>query len=126
MECEYSDVGIDLKLLPDNMPFEDNPSSLLFDLSDKEMYNPYQFSNSALQQSKVNPILDETDPDPTVVLQRKFRAHELEGMGLQQHLASENTGEEDRDALPVAGPAAKQSDMEDDQFQRYRVRLNGL
>ncbi len=124
---ESSDVGIDLKLLPSlDMSPKGKPSSVMYEMPDKEMYKASQFSNSALQNSKSCSVWIESDPDCTVVLQRKYRADEIEEIDIQQYLASDREGEEDRDALPVAGPAADQPDMKGGQLQAYRRRLKGL
>ncbi len=111
---------MDLKLfLPLDTSPVDKRSSVAYDMPDKEMYNPSQFSNSVFQQSKANLIWDATDPNQCTM----YNADQLEEINLKQYLASDSEGEVDSDVIPVAGPAANQLDSA---FQPYRGRLKGL
>ncbi len=125
MESDSSDVEIDIKLLlPLDVSPDDKPSSatVVYAMSDKDIYNPSQGSKSVLQKSQASSIWDVTDPNCTVVLQRKYTSDQPEEMNLKQYLASDSEGEEDSDGIPVAGPMASQPDSA---FQPYRGRLKG-
>ncbi|XP_058119608.1 ESF1 homolog [Anopheles ziemanni] len=63
VEYESTANKIDLRFIPDDMEFNDEPKDLCSELPDMSKYVPRIFTTSALTQAKVELTWDENDPD---------------------------------------------------------------
>lgn len=70
MEYESSATKLDLRFIPDNMTFDDDPKEQCDKLPELNRYQPRFFTTTALQQAKVDLTWDETDPDRIEITQK--------------------------------------------------------
>jgi hypothetical protein len=87
VEFESSGNFLDLRYIPADMEFTDQPS----DVTNEEPlhYTPSDFITDALQHSKVKLTWDAQDPERTRFTQRQFSKKELEDMDFKAYLASD-------------------------------------
>ena len=93
IEYETSAVRLDLRFIPDSMIF-DSPHDQCTQLSDKLVYKPIRFHNTALTQTKVRCTWDETPIERRrLTKKRKYTVEELDQVNLDAYLASESDEE---------------------------------
>lgn len=63
MEYESSATKMDLRFIPEDMTFDDQPKEICNELPVLEKYQPRFFTTTALQQAKVDLTWDETNPN---------------------------------------------------------------
>lgn len=63
LEYESSASKMDMRFVPDDMTFDDEPTEICTDLPDLSKYKPRLFTTTALQQAKVELTWDELDVD---------------------------------------------------------------
>ncbi|CAH1997899.1 unnamed protein product [Acanthoscelides obtectus] len=90
MEYESSAIKLDLRFIPDDMEFEDEPKEICDRLPELNRYQPRFFTNTALQQAKVNLTWDETNPDRIEVVEKisSGKIDDISEVDLQNYLAS--------------------------------------
>lgn len=95
MEYESSAVKLDLRFIPDDMDFNEEPKDFCDKLPEISKYQPRFFTTTALQQAKVNLTWDETDPDRLEFTQKvnSGKVDDISEADLQNYLAS-SSGEE--------------------------------
>ncbi|AET39801.1 pre-rRNA-processing protein ESF1 Ecym_4790 [Eremothecium cymbalariae DBVPG len=91
-EFESTANMFDLRYVPDNMKFEDDPRDQC--VSVPKDYKPTQFSTSALQHSQVKLTWDETPADRVEISKRAFNQKEIEEMDFKAYLASDSDSSE--------------------------------
>ncbi|XP_061168989.1 ESF1 homolog [Saccostrea echinata] len=131
MEYESSSTKLDLRFIPDDMEFTEEPKSVCTEMP--AAYNPSLFVSTALAQSKVNLTWDETDQDRIKVTmmnssQRK-KTDDVNEEDFQAYLASSSEEEEDKDDdHPVVDEDDNdnEDDNEESQIQKYRSLLQSL
>ncbi|XP_028133942.2 ESF1 homolog [Diabrotica virgifera virgifera] len=98
MEYESSAIKMDLRFVPENMEFDDEPKEYCDKLPEVNKYQPRFFTTTALQQAKVDLTWDETDPNRIEVTEKlsSGKLDDLSQKDLQNYLAS-SSGEEDSD-----------------------------
>ncbi|XP_046981717.1 ESF1 homolog [Schistocerca americana] len=100
LEYESSATKLDLRFVPDDMTFDQEPRDSCDSLPEPGKYAPKLFTNTALQQAKVELTWDETDPqrvDITRKLQTVKNIDEIDDADLRAYLASSGSDEEERD-----------------------------
>lgn len=95
MEFESSGCILDLRFIPDDMTFTQEPVSVATSISNPEVYKPTSFVTSALNQIKVDLTWDETDPRRKEVLEKAFTDPESIEKDLKEYLASPSESEEE-------------------------------
>lgn len=96
MEYESSATKIDLRFIPDDMDFNDEPKEICDKLPEVNKYQPRFFTTTALQQAKVDLTWDETNPE-RLEMAEKLKNGKVDGISdadLQNYLAS-SSGEEE-------------------------------
>ncbi|KAI1896880.1 hypothetical protein AGOR_G00099400 [Albula goreensis] len=132
-EYESSSSMIDLRFIPDDVTFDEEPKDVAADV-DLASYTPKFFTSTATATSKVEVTWDETDHERVTVLSKKFKKDEILDMDFQAYLASsseeEEEGEEEEelaaekvDVMKV-GKKSKKSDAK--QINKYRDLLKGI
>ncbi|XP_028675978.1 ESF1 homolog isoform X3 [Erpetoichthys calabaricus] len=91
-EYESSCSVMDLRFIPDDVTFDDEPKDVAADV-DLAAYTPKYFSSSATATSKVELTWDETDHDRVTLLNRKFKKDEILSMDFNAYLASSSEDE---------------------------------
>ncbi|KAJ3411749.1 pre-rRNA-processing protein esf1 [Chytridiales sp. JEL 0842] len=88
IEFEKSANTFDLRYIPEDMVFEDEPVDVAEQLP--ATYTPADFATPALQHSKVKLTWDQDDPDRFKVTRRKFTKDDLKEMDFKAYLASDS------------------------------------
>lgn len=123
-EYESSGTCLDLRFIPDDMTFDDEPSSQADCLPDPSSYTPLNFVTTALQSVKVELTWDEDNPRRSQAIQRAFQEDtDAIADDLKVYLASSSSEDED-DTKTNDGAGKKQS--AEAQIQKYRDLLKSL
>ncbi|XP_077102191.1 ESF1 homolog [Siphateles boraxobius] len=96
LEYESSCSMIDLRFIPDDVTFDDEPKDRATDV-DYGSYKPKLFTSAATTTAKVELTWDETDHDRVTALCRKFNKDELLDMDFKAYLASSSEEEEEEE-----------------------------
>ncbi|KAI8377558.1 uncharacterized protein BYT42DRAFT_570712 [Radiomyces spectabilis] len=99
-EYESSANFFDLRYIPDDMEFDDEPKESCTHAP--EDHKPANFSTEALQHTRVKLTWDQDDPDRIQLMRREFTTDDLKDLDFEAYLASssdEEEEEEDVDAL---------------------------
>ncbi|XP_058799477.1 ESF1 homolog [Phymastichus coffea] len=93
LEYESSSTKLDLRFIPDNMTFDQEPKEFCDKLPDLTKYQPRMFTTTALQQVKVDLTWDETDTGRQEIIKKinSNNLNELEDDDIQAYLADELT-----------------------------------
>lgn len=101
MEYESSATKIDLRFIPDDMTFDDEPKESCEKLPEVNKYQPRFFTTTALQQAKVDLTWDETNPDRVELAQKLStgKVDDVTDADLEAYLAlsSEEESEEENE-----------------------------
>ncbi|XP_056312506.1 ESF1 homolog [Danio aesculapii] len=134
IEYETSCSMIDLRFIPDDVTFEDEPKDRATDV-DYGSYKPKLFTSTATTTSKVELTWDETDHDRVSALCRKFNKDELLDMDFKAYLASsseeeEDEGEQTEAVKPVESLAEEKTASKEKkgsgQIDKYRELLKSI
>lgn len=104
LEYESTANRLDLRFIPDDMEFDDEPKDSCSELPDLSKYEPRIFFTTALQQAKVELTWDETDIGRKEITEKLFsdKQNEVTDQDLRKFVAfsseSENEPESDENA----------------------------
>lgn len=105
IEYESSATRLDLRFVPDDTEFDQEPKEVCDKLPDLTKYKPHLFTTTALQQAKVNLTWDETDPRRSELV-NKLKTNpktEINDNDLQKYVAfsseDENSDDESNKSL---------------------------
>ncbi|XP_045078095.1 ESF1 homolog [Coregonus clupeaformis] len=139
-EYESSCSILDLRFVPDDVTFDEEPKDLATDV-DLSAYTPKLFTSTAAATSKVEVTWDETDHERVTAMNRKFNKDELLQMDFNAYLASSSddedgvemeTVQEKEEELPeVKQPgeekkARKGKQSSGKQIEKYREMLKSI
>ena len=97
-EYENSSSALDVRFIPDDMEFDDEPSSSCTTHPDFATYKAPNFVTTALQQSKVQMTWDETDPTRRQKMDEAFNSKSEQALDdLEAFLASSEDEESEED-----------------------------
>ncbi|CAO2578582.1 ESF1 homolog [Lemmus lemmus] len=129
LEFESSCSFIDLRFIPDDITFDDEPKDVASEV-DLTAYKPKYFTSAAMGTSTVEITWDETDHERITTLNRKFKKEELLDMDFQAYLASSSEEEEEEEApqgedgVSVEdGKTKKYQKDDEEQIAKYRQLL---
>ncbi|XP_071996544.1 ESF1 homolog [Engystomops pustulosus] len=136
LEFETSCSFVDLRFIPDDIQFDDEPKDSAVDV-DLSAYQPKYFTAAAMVTAKVDVSWDATDPDRISTLRKNFKKDELLDMDFQAYLASSSEEEEEEEeaaeaeqevgsAKPGDKKSKKSSKDDEEQIERYRQLLKGI
>ncbi|KAM9155475.1 ESF1 homolog [Pangshura tecta] len=131
LEFESSCSFVDLRFIPDDITFDDEPKDIASEV-DGAAYKPKYFTSAAMGTSTVDITWDETDHERTTLLQRNFKKDELLDMDFQAYLASSSEEEEDEQqggdvTHDTEDDKPKKSQKDDEeQIARYRELLQSI
>ena len=122
LEYESSASTIDVRMIPEDVTFDDKPSNVCTVMPDPVTYMAPQFVTSALQQSKVSLTWDETDPRRQEKMANAFK-HAKEGKDdrLADLIASSESeySEEEKDDLKFDAD-------ENNKISKYKALLKSI
>ncbi|KAG5680550.1 hypothetical protein PVAND_010051 [Polypedilum vanderplanki] len=102
LEYESTSNRLDLRFIPDDMEFDDEPKDVCLELPELSKYEPRIFFTSALQHAKVELTWDETDISRKEVSEKLFseKSKEISDRDLRKYVAfsSESENEEESEA----------------------------
>lgn len=127
MEYELSATRFDLRFIPQDMKFTENPTEVCVTPPDPNKYQPKIFQTSALQQQKVELTWDETDPNKLKAMRRAFEVEaedEMEKVG-RELIASASEDDDDEDNEVVGSGSDDEGDIVNDKdtISKYRSML---
>ncbi|XP_059117500.1 ESF1 homolog [Peromyscus eremicus] len=129
LEFESSCSFIDLRFIPDDITFDDEPKEVASEV-DLTAYKPKYFTSAAMGTSTVEITWDETDHERITTLNRKFKKEELLDMDFQAYLASSSEDEEEEEEAPQDGVSVgedgktkKNQKDDEEQIAKYRQLL---
>ncbi|XP_032207323.1 ESF1 homolog [Mustela erminea] len=131
LEFESSCSFIDLRFIPDDTTFDDEPKDVASEV-DLTAYKPKYFTSAAMGTSTVEITWDETDHERITTLNRKFKKEELLDMDFQAYLASSSEDEEeieeelqgdDKVSVEEEGKTKKSQMDDEEQIAKYRQLL---
>ncbi|XDA82066.1 hypothetical protein R6Z07F_011987 [Ovis aries] len=130
LEFESSCSFVDLRFIPDDITFDDEPKDVASEV-DLTAYKPKYFTSAAMGTSTVEITWDETDHERITTLNRKFKKEELLDMDFQAYLASSSEDEEEieepqgDDGVSVEEDEKTKKSQKDDEEQiaKYRQLL---
>nr|XP_010977428.1 ESF1 homolog [Camelus dromedarius] len=131
LEFESSCSFVDLRFIPDDITFDDEPKDVASEV-DLTAYKPKYFTSAAMGTSTVEITWDETDHDRITTLNRKFKKEELLDMDFQAYLASSSEDEEeieeelqgdDEISVEEDGKTKRSQKDDEEQIAKYRQLL---
>lgn len=129
LEYESSATTLDIRFVPEEMEFEDEPVQICTCLPDLSSYKAPLFITTALQQSKVRLTWDETDPKRKEKMEKAFLSKDESAMkDLEAYLASSGNetseSEEEDDDEDTYARGEKSSTV--DKVEKYRQLLASI
>ena len=120
-EYELSGTRFDLRFIPEDMTFDEEPKEFCNKVPDVEKYKPKFFETSALSKGKVDLTWDEQDPQRLAAMQKAFEDDEDNEEQLKQYLASSDDEDESKEKL-----GSEESDADDEEAAaKYKALLLG-
>lgn len=127
MEYESSSTKIDLRFIPEEMTFDDDPKEESNILPESGKYKPRFFTTTALQQAKVDLTWDETNPERTEVAQ-KFSSGKIDDISeadLQTYLAC-SSSEDEEDEPNDKDSEEEEEEKEGNPIDKYKALLQQI
>jgi NUC153 domain len=102
LEYESTANRLDLRFIPDDMEFDDEPKDVCTEIPDRSRYQPRIFFTTALQQAKVELTWDETDVGRKEITDKLFtdKKNEITDHDLRKFVACSSSEGEDSDDAP--------------------------
>ncbi|XP_037024608.1 ESF1 homolog [Bradysia coprophila] len=132
LEYESTATKLDLRFIPDEMTFDDEPKDVCTELPDMSKYTPRLFTTTALQQAKVVLTWDENNVERKE-LNEKLVSGKLDGVGdqeLRKYVAysSEDESEEEEKVVKKKRKMDDSTvgDSKTDSISKYKALLNDI
>jgi len=138
IEYELAATRLDLRFVPDETEFEDEPKQIATEVPMLGNYQPTLATHSALQQSTVRLTWDETNPQRLEVTMRKFNKDELDDMDFKAYLATSSESEREEEENTNGGnevdiidedtgnKTEESKDDEDERIKKYKALLQEI
>lgn len=124
MEYESSATRLDMRFIPDDVTFDQEPREECTKLPDMTKYKPRLFTTTALQQAKVELTWDATNPNRTETIKSALDG-KIDDLDLKDYLASSSESEGDGEASDDEAKSDKDEENEDP-IQRYKKLLEEI
>lgn len=123
-EYELSGTRFDLRFIPDEMRFEDDPpKEVCGKMPDAEKYKAKYFETSALSKGKVDLTWDEEDPQRLAAMQKAFDEDNDEA--LKQYIASSSDDDESKEKKIKGKDEISDDDDDEAAAAKYKALLLG-
>ncbi|KYN17254.1 PREDICTED: ESF1 homolog [Trachymyrmex cornetzi] len=133
IEYESTATRLDLRFIPDDMTFDQEPEDVCTEIPEPVKYQPRQFTTTALQQVKVKLTWDETNPDRQEFTQKlnSGKLQDIDKNDLQTYLASgsedDSDTEEKEDITEKTNDnSEKESEANNDLIGKYKSLLKTI
>ncbi|XP_028173562.1 ESF1 homolog [Ostrinia furnacalis] len=121
MEYESSATRLDMRFIPDDVTFDQEPREVCTKMPDLTKYKPRLFTTTALQQAKVELTWDATNPNRAEAIRSAIDG-KIDDLDLKEYLASSSEDEAVDEEIVDA-----QSDPEDDDpINKYKSLLEDI
>lgn len=126
-EYESSSARLDLRFIPDDLTFEQEPKDECRSMPDVSSYKPSMFTTAALCQAKVDLTWDETDHERLKLTMRKW-ADDFENEDFSKVLASDSSSgdEESEDEDSNKDGSEKSKKKREQRSQKYKNILQAI
>ncbi|CAK1556372.1 unnamed protein product [Leptosia nina] len=121
IEYESSATKLDMRFVPDDVTFDQEPREECTKLPDLSKYRPRLFTTTALQQAKVELTWDTTNPNRAETIKGALDG-KIDDLDLKEYLASsseDDNPEEDN-------VESKEESGTDDPIQKYKMLLEDI
>lgn len=127
-EYESSATKLDLRFIPDEETFDQEPKEVCEKLPELTKYTPRLFTNSALQQVKVHLTWDETNPDRQEFTQKVKTENldKLEKSDIQAYLASGTSDDESEDEVKKQLDNVEKTDNKKERLEVYKSLVKSI
>uniref|UniRef100_A0A2A4JBV4 Uncharacterized protein n=1 Tax=Heliothis virescens TaxID=7102 RepID=A0A2A4JBV4_HELVI len=122
MEYESSATRLDMRFIPDDVTFDQEPREECTKLPDLTKYKPRLFTTTALQQAKVELTWDATNPNRTETIKSALDG-KIDDLDLKDYLASSSESEEESQ---VEDDAANSDQDDEDPILKYKKLLEDI
>nr|XP_012233213.1 PREDICTED: ESF1 homolog [Linepithema humile] len=131
IEYESTATKLDLRFIPDDMTFDQEPKEICTEIPEPVKYQPRQFTTTALQQVKVELTWDETNLDRQEFTQKlnSGRLQDVDENDLQTYLASGSENDSDTEGEKEATKGANddhESETDNDPIRKYKSLLKTI
>ncbi|KAJ8977772.1 hypothetical protein NQ317_001683 [Molorchus minor] len=124
-EYESSATKIDLRFIPDDMEFNDEPKEICDKLPEINKYQPRFFTTSALQQAKVDLTWDETNPERLEITEklRSGKIDDISEADMKNYLASSS---DEGDEIDEEQPEESENENGGISIDKYKALLQDI
>ncbi|KAJ8731487.1 hypothetical protein PYW07_004651 [Mythimna separata] len=122
MEYESSATRLDMRFIPDDVTFDQEPREVCTKLPDLTKYKPRLFTTTALQQAKVELTWDATNPNRTETIKGALDG-KIDDLDLKDYLASSSESEGDSENEDIE---AKPDNDDEDPILKYKKLLEDI
>ncbi|XP_023934803.1 ESF1 homolog [Bicyclus anynana] len=122
MEYESSATKLDMRFIPDDVAFDQEPRETCHKLPDLTKYKPRLFTTTALQQAKVDLTWDATNPKRAELIKSALDG-KVDNLDLQEYLASSS---DDDDNAEEQNSKSDSEDENEDPIQKYKMLLDDI
>ncbi|CAH2048542.1 unnamed protein product, partial [Iphiclides podalirius] len=122
MEYESSATRLDMRFIPDDVTFDQEPREECNKLPDLTRYKPRLFTTTALQQAKVELTWDTTNPNRTEAIKSALGG-KIDDLDLKDYLASSSEDEENASDEDFN---SQEDQPDEDPIQRYKMLLQDI
>ncbi|XP_047533514.1 ESF1 homolog [Vanessa atalanta] len=119
MEYESSATKLDMRFIPDDTTFDQEPREVCTKLPDLTKYKPRLFTTTALQQAKVDLTWDTTNPNRAEAIKSALDG-KIDDLDLREYLASSSEDESTEEQ------EQKADDENEDPIQKYKMLLENI
>lgn len=131
IEYESTATRLDLRFIPNNMTFDQEPKEICTEIPELVKYQPRQFTTTALQQVKVELTWDETNLDRQEFTQKlnSGKLQDIDENYLQTYLASNSENDSDTEEEKEAAKKANddhESETDNDPIGKYKSLLKTI
>ncbi|XP_013164302.1 PREDICTED: ESF1 homolog [Papilio xuthus] len=123
MEYESSATRLDMRFIPDDVTFDQEPREECTKLPDLSKYKPRLFTTTALQQAKVQLTWDATNPNRTEAIKSALDG-KIDDLDLKDYLAS--SSEEDENQSDNEEDSQENVSDNEDPIQKYKTLLQDI
>ncbi|XP_055606701.1 ESF1 homolog [Uranotaenia lowii] len=127
VEYESTANKLDLRFIPDDMEFEDEPKDRCIELPEIGKYEPRVFTTTALNQAKVELTWDENDVERKEFNEkiRTGKLSELTDIDLKRYVAcSSSEGEGEDEEREIAEPSSEEENSTDEEDEPESQKLS--
>ena len=131
VEYELSATRFDLRFIPSETEFDEEPTSSCESTPNPERYRPKMFSTTALTLGKVELTWDEVNPDRARAMKRAFSEAELEegrAAAAMEYIAMSSDDEigDKEECEAENGTDENEADAPEDAINKYKALLAGI